>query len=106
MRIASWNLRFDSQPDNITVEQSIAALPDPLVEFPFLGVQGEQPWSTRRLRVAETLLSEGIELAGFQEALVRQVNDLAELFGSEWSWFGVGRDDGNQAGEFSPIFYK
>ncbi|KAF8067801.1 Endonuclease/exonuclease/phosphatase [Lyophyllum atratum] len=44
--------------------------------------------------------------AGFQEALVRQVNDLAELFGPEWSWIGVGRDDGVAAGEFSPIFFK
>jgi hypothetical protein len=64
---------------------------------------------------------------GFQEALVRQVNDLAELLGSEWAWVcsmssvqclsqadeclvyvqvGVGRDDGVAAGEFSPIFYK
>ena len=23
---------------------------------------------------------------GFQEALVRQVNDLSELFGSGWAW--------------------
>jgi len=37
---------------------------------------------------------------------VRQVNDLANLFGADWSWIGVGRDDGVAAGEFSPIFYK
>ena len=62
---------------------------------------------------------------GFQEALVRQVNDLAELLGNDWAWvrrfalqrlaletercnmqIGVVRDDGKQAGEFSPIFYK
>jgi len=41
-----------------------------------------------------------------QEALVRQVHDLAELLGDDWSWIGVGRDDGINAGEFSPIFYK
>ncbi|KAJ8087591.1 hypothetical protein PM082_006424 [Marasmius tenuissimus] len=106
MRIATWNLRFDSKPDNITVQQSIDQLPDPLTQFPFLGLHGEQPWSTRRLRVAETLLSEGIELAGFQEALNRQVNDLDQLFGDDWSWIGVGRDDGKEAGEYSPIFFK
>ncbi|KAG7097724.1 hypothetical protein E1B28_005045 [Marasmius oreades] len=106
MRMATWNLRFDSKPDNITVQQSIDALPDPLVEFPFQGVHGEQPWSTRRLRVAQTLLSEDIDIAGFQEALVRQVRDLAELLGDDWSWVGVGRDDGKEAGEFSPIFFK
>lgn len=140
MRVATWNLRFDSQPNNIPVSQSVASLGDPLQQPAFLNGSNERPWSTRRLRVAEHLLSESIVLAGmcieahknqdlklnngfigFQEALVRQVNDLAELFGSEWSWvgvyepcitqvlmrqIGVGRDDGVQAGEFSPIFYK
>ncbi|KAI3612979.1 endonuclease exonuclease phosphatase family protein [Moniliophthora roreri] len=105
-RVASWNLRFDSKPDNISVQDSISALPDPLEPFGFLNGSAERPWSTRRLRVAETLLSEGIQIAGFQEALVRQVNDLAELFGDDWSWIGIGRDDGVEAGEFSPIFYK
>ena len=47
---------------------------------------GEQPWSVRRLRVAEQLLHEGVVLVGFQEALVRQVRDLAELLGPEWDW--------------------
>lgn len=64
MRFASFNLRFDSKPDNITVQQSIDSLPDPLVQFKFLNITQEQPWSTRRLRTAELLLSEGIVLAG------------------------------------------
>jgi hypothetical protein len=37
----------------------------------YLRQSGEQPWSLRRLRVAEHLLGEGIMLAGLQEALVR-----------------------------------
>ncbi|KAJ7778966.1 hypothetical protein B0H16DRAFT_1683248 [Mycena metata] len=90
-RMVTYNLRYDSKPDNIT------------------------PWSLRRLRVAEQLMSEGIILAGvvpevfvegFQEALVRQVHDLAELLGTDWGWIGIGRDDGIAAGEFSPIFFK
>ncbi|KAJ7472887.1 Endonuclease/exonuclease/phosphatase [Mycena galericulata] len=106
MRLVTYNLRYDSQPDNITVPQSLAALPDPLNGPGYLRKSGEQPWSIRRLRVAQHLLGEGIVLAGFQEALVRQVHDLAELFGPEWDWVGVGRDDGLEAGEYSPIFYK
>ncbi|RDB30235.1 hypothetical protein Hypma_007157 [Hypsizygus marmoreus] len=106
MRVVTYNLRFDSQPNNITVQQSIDGLADPLVQPTFQRVTTEQPWSTRRIRVADHLLSEGILVAGFQEALVRQVKDLAELFGKEWSWVGVGRDDGIAAGEFSPIFFK
>ncbi|TRM60450.1 Endonuclease/exonuclease/phosphatase [Schizophyllum amplum] len=94
MRIGSWNLRYDSQPNNITVSESFAALGDPL------------PWSTRRVRAAELLLNKGVEVIGFQEALIRQVNDLDELLGSDWSWVGVGRDDGVEAGEFSAIFWK
>ncbi|KAI0634548.1 Endonuclease/exonuclease/phosphatase [Trametes polyzona] len=106
MRVASYNLRYDSMPDNITVQQSLASLPDPLQAYTFFGKKGEQPWSTRRIKVFEHLQSEGVVLAGFQEALVRQVHDLAELLGNEWAWIGVGRDDGVAAGEFSPIFYK
>ncbi|KAJ7282386.1 Endonuclease/exonuclease/phosphatase [Mycena rebaudengoi] len=106
MRLVTYNLRYDSQPDNLTVQQSLDALPDPLAEPPYLRLVGEQPWSLRRLRVAQDLLSEGVVLAGLQEALLRQVNDLAELFGSDWDWVGLGRDDGKEAGEFSPIFYK
>ncbi|KAJ2979429.1 hypothetical protein NUW54_g11142 [Trametes sanguinea] len=106
MRIATYNLRYDSMPDNITVQQSLASLPDPLQQYPFFGKTGEQPWSTRRIKVWENLESEGVVLAGFQEALVRQVTDLATLLGDGWGWVGVGRDDGVAAGEFSPIFYK
>ncbi|KAJ7175183.1 Endonuclease/exonuclease/phosphatase [Mycena crocata] len=106
MRFVTYNLRYDSQPDNITVRQSLERLPDPLLGPGYHRKRGEQPWSLRRMRVAEHLLGEGIVLAGFQEALVRQVHDLAELFGEDWGWVGVGRDDGKQAGEYSPVFYK
>ncbi|KAJ7646020.1 Endonuclease/exonuclease/phosphatase [Mycena polygramma] len=106
LRFVTYNLRYDSQPDNITVQQSLDTLPDPLIGPGYLRKSGEQPWSIRRLRVAEHLLGERAVLAGFQEALVRQVHDLAELFGSDWDWVGVGRDDGVEAGEYSPIFYK
>ncbi|OJT03677.1 hypothetical protein TRAPUB_5705 [Trametes pubescens] len=106
MRVATYNLRFDSMPDNITVQQSLASLPDPLQQITYYGKTGEQPWSARRIKVFEHLESAGVVLAGFQEALVRQVTDLAELLGDGWGWVGVGRDDGVAAGEFSPIFYK
>lgn len=43
---------------------------------------------------------------GFQEVLLRQLNDLDALLGDEWARVGVGRDDGAVRGEFSPIFYK
>ncbi|KAI0088347.1 Endonuclease/exonuclease/phosphatase [Irpex rosettiformis] len=106
MRISTYNLRYDSMPDNITVQQTLANLSDPLVAPTYLGLLGEQPWSMRRIKVAQHLIHSGDVMASFQEALVRQVNDLAELLGDDWAWIGVGRDDGKQAGEFSPVFYK
>ncbi|KAF8628051.1 hypothetical protein AX17_006055 [Amanita inopinata Kibby_2008] len=106
MRIVTYNLRYDYKPDNISVGESLSTLPDPLVQPTFLGVRNEQPWSTRRIRIAQHLLSETIQVACFQEALIRQVRDLAELFGPDWEWVGVGRDDGAEKGEFNPIFYN
>lgn len=64
IRIATYNLRFDSMPNNITVQQTLASLPDPLVAPTYLSLEGEQPWSTRRIRVWQNLLSEGVVLFG------------------------------------------
>ena len=44
-------------------------------------------------------------IAGLQEALKDQVDDLTELL-PEYNWFGVGRDDGKEAGEFMAVFYR
>ncbi|KAG8945597.1 hypothetical protein FRC04_000644 [Tulasnella sp. 424] len=105
MRVVSWNLRFDSQPDAIDVEDSLKSIPDPLEAPRFMGKSGEQPWSIRRIRVAQELGND-IVIAAFQEALKRQVTDLAKLLGDDWEWVGVGRDDGKEAGEYGPIFYN
>lgn len=64
MRISTYNLRYDSQPDNITVQQTLANLPDPLVAPQYLANTGEHPWSTRRIKVAEHLLHSGVVMAG------------------------------------------
>ncbi|KAI0032050.1 mannose-6-phosphatase [Vararia minispora EC-137] len=107
VRFMTWNLRFDSMPDNITVPQTISSLPNPITEpAVFLNLTGEQPWSTRRIKVYERIIGEGIQILGCQEALVRQVDDLQELLGDGWDHVGVGRDDGVDAGEFSPIYWN
>jgi len=69
MRFATYNLRFDSQPDNITVQESIASLQDPLQAPALLSITTEQPWSARRIRIAEQLLAEGVVIAGEQDGL-------------------------------------
>jgi endonuclease/exonuclease/phosphatase family metal-dependent hydrolase len=42
---------------------------------------------------------------GTQEGLHHQLQELAEQL-KEYTYIGVGRDDGKQAGEYSAIFYK
>lgn len=71
---------------------------------------GEELWSVRRHKVASEL---NFETAGrpeallcFQEVLHTQLLDLESDLGEEWTRVGVGRDDGVNAGEFSPIFYR
>ncbi|KAI0251572.1 mannose-6-phosphatase [Lactifluus subvellereus] len=106
LRLGTWNLRYDVQPDSITVAESLAALPDPCIAPPQRVLRGERPWSARRVRVAQRLQASRVDLLGFQEALIRQVRDLEKLLGGEYAWVGVGRSDGIEDGEFSPIFYR
>ncbi|PBK81561.1 hypothetical protein ARMGADRAFT_1039243 [Armillaria gallica] len=87
LRIATYSLRYDSQPDQITVSESISALGNPLAQGTFLGLSGEQPWSTRRLRVAECLMNDNIVIAGFREALI-----------------GVVHSDREKGREYCPLF--
>ncbi len=45
------------------------------------------------------------DIFGLQEALYEQITDIHKNL-PEYEWFGVGRDDGEKEGEFSPIFFK
>ena len=66
MRIATFNIRYDCKPDNISVQESLSASlnTDPLKEVAFQSLKGEQPWSARRIRIASHILDEGAVLAG------------------------------------------
>jgi endonuclease/exonuclease/phosphatase family metal-dependent hydrolase len=66
---------------------------------------GENAWPHRKDRVAGTVRFYGADLVGMQEALRGQIDDLAAALPG-YAWIGVGRDDGRDAGEFSPIFYR
>lgn len=62
-------------------------------------------WDNRKASVIQLVLDNEVDILGVQEALHSQVIDLEEgLQGYEW--MGVGRDDGIEAGEYSPIFYN
>ncbi len=64
LRISTYNLRYDSMPNNITVNQTLSSLSDPLTPPTYYGAKGEQPWSTRRVKVYQHLNQEGVILAG------------------------------------------
>jgi endonuclease/exonuclease/phosphatase family metal-dependent hydrolase len=64
----------------------------------------ENSWPNRREMVAATIRFHKADIAGLQEALYTQVKDLETLL-PEYGWFGVGRDDGRESGEYTPVFY-
>jgi endonuclease/exonuclease/phosphatase family metal-dependent hydrolase len=67
---------------------------------------GRNAWPKRRDDVAELILRQKPDLLGLQEALAGQIGELKERIGDEHDWYGVGRDDGKEQGEFAPIFYR
>ena len=77
----TWNIRYNNPNDGINA------------------------WPHRRDWVAEIILSHKIDIAGFQEVLAGQLDDLKSRL-PEMDVYGVGREDGQKAGEFSPIFYR
>ena len=74
---------------------------------------GEKPWSDRKTKILNEMrfVASGRPdaLICCQEALKEQVDDVLSglnATGAEYAYLGVGRDDGKEAGEYSPIFYR
>ncbi len=65
---------------------------------------GENQWENRKIRVAKLINDELPELFGLQEALYEQLTFLDQQL-PQYQYYGVGRDDGKMAGEYSPIFW-
>jgi endonuclease/exonuclease/phosphatase family metal-dependent hydrolase len=78
--IGSFNIRYDNTGD------------------------GMNAWPYRKDMVADAIQSAGTEIVGMQEALRHMITDLEQRM-PDYAWFGVGRDDGKDMGEFNPIFY-
>jgi dephospho-CoA kinase len=66
---------------------------------------GINQWSNRSKHCAELIQFHQSDFIGMQEAFIHQIKDLA-LNLPGYAWFGKGRDDGKEAGEFSPLFYN
>jgi len=81
VKIISFNIRYDNPKD------------------------GEHRWDNRKERVVNLLKFYQADVFGLQEALHHQVTYVEEYF-PNFRRVGVGRDNGKEAGEFSPIFYN
>jgi endonuclease/exonuclease/phosphatase family metal-dependent hydrolase len=65
---------------------------------------GINAWPNRSEMVAALLQFHEAEIFGMEEALTGQIKDIEKQL-PKIKHIGVGRDDGKEAGEFSPIFY-
>ena len=81
IRIITYNIRYNNPGDGINA------------------------WPNRSQQVAALLEFHQADIFGLQEALIGQIQDIQKQL-PHMKWVGVGRDDGKEAGEFSPLFYN
>lgn len=81
VRIMSYNIRYNNPGD------------------------GARAWDYRKEEVAALIQFYAPDLLGLQEVLHGQLLYLEDQL-TDYGRIGVGRDDGKQAGEYSPVFYR
>lgn len=76
-------------------------------------VKNERPWSERKIELYKSIKFSSfntVTIVTLQEVLKNQLDDILTLLNQDedanWSYVGVGRNDGAEAGEYSPIFYN
>lgn len=81
LRIASYNIRYENTHDSGNL------------------------WAVRGAKVAALVEFHDFDVFGVQEALQPQLETLTKAL-PEYTYYGIGRDDGKLAGEHESIFYK
>ena len=66
---------------------------------------GINAWPNRIEMVTGLIKYHEPDIFGLQEALIDQIEDIQKNL-PDFEWFGVGRDDGEKAGEFCPVFFN
>ncbi len=79
--VATYNLRYDNRGDTGNL------------------------WVNRAPVQANLIRFHDFDLIGIQEGLINQLNDLSTAL-PQYARYGIGRDDGKDAGEHSAIYYK
>ena len=62
-------------------------------------------WQYRKDTVCQYILDKKMDIIGMQEVLHNQLEDLKAGL-PNYAAIGVGRDDGKEKGEYSPLFYR
>lgn len=81
LRVMTYNIRFNNPAD------------------------GVNHWPKRADKVFTLIRKYDPALLGLQEALKGQIDDIVNAI-PDYQYAGVGRDDGKEKGEYSPILYK
>lgn len=79
--IMTYNIRFDNPADGVNA------------------------WSNRKARVIALLRKHSPDIIGVQEALHHQLEDITAAL-PEYTYIGVGRDDGKTKGEYSALIIR
>lgn len=80
LNVATFNLRMDTEKDGVNA------------------------WPNRKEMVKGLIRFHDFDIFGTQEGFKHMLDGIAELDG--YAYIGAGRDDGEEAGEHSAIFYK
>lgn len=81
IKVMTYNIRYDNPGDGVNA------------------------WSNRKRKVVDLIKKYDPDLIGIQEALLHQLDDIVEG-APDYEFYGVGRDDGKEKGEYSAILYK
>lgn len=81
LQVMSFNIRLDVSSDSLNA------------------------WTYRKANVGKLLAYYAPDLLGMQEVLPNQMQDLKQLL-PQYTALGVGRDDGKDQGEYSPVFFR
>jgi endonuclease/exonuclease/phosphatase family metal-dependent hydrolase len=90
--------QFSSFPPNVIKAMSFNIRVDTFLD-------GFNGWSKRKQRVIDILASDAPDVAGLQEALDHQVQQIQQAL-PQYSHYAVGRNDGRRKGESCAIFYR
>jgi len=71
----------------------------------FASPTGPNAWPKRRPLMHDVITNVAPDVIGTQEGLFEQLKDIAADL-PDYSWIGVGRDDGKEKGEFMAVFYR